>query len=150
MILHAGCVARRVGGVWLGVLVQGPSGAGKSDLTLRLLERGWRLVSDDRTLVWRSGAALWGRAPDPLGGLIEIRGLRVALEPALPWARLALSVQCAAPLERMPDPDFEERLGAVLPRVRVAPLEASAPARVERALQAALTQGLDPPSPGRI
>ncbi len=33
------------------VLITGPSGSGKSDLTLRLLDRGFSLVSDDQTLV---------------------------------------------------------------------------------------------------
>jgi two-component system chemotaxis response regulator CheB len=38
------------------VLITGPSGSGKSDLALRLLDRGFTLVSDDQTLVRRDGA----------------------------------------------------------------------------------------------
>ena len=33
------------------VLISGPSGSGKSDLALRLLDRGFTLVSDDQTIV---------------------------------------------------------------------------------------------------
>lgn len=150
MIVHAGCMARRIDGRWRAVLITGASGSGKSDLALRLLDRGWRLVADDRTLLWRSDGRLWGRAPDTLHDLLELRGLHVGVAPALPWAPVALEVACAPPLERMPDRDLRDRLGVSLPRVRIAPLEASSPSRVERALQAALTQGLDPPSPGRI
>ena len=35
------------------VLISGPSGSGKSDLALRLLDRGFTLVSDDQTIVRR-------------------------------------------------------------------------------------------------
>lgn len=150
MIVHAGCMALRMQGRWRGVLITGRSGVGKSDLALRLLERGWRLVADDRTLLWRSGERLCGRAPDALHGLMEIRGLHVGAAPALPFAFLALQAECAPPIERMPAPDDAELLGARLPRMRIAPLEASAPARLERALRAALTQGLDASAPGRI
>ena len=37
------------------VLITGPSGSGKSDLALRLLDRGFTLVSDDQTIVRRDG-----------------------------------------------------------------------------------------------
>ncbi len=40
------------------VLITGPSGSGKSDLTLRLLDRGFTLVSDDQTIVKRDGDRL--------------------------------------------------------------------------------------------
>ena len=71
MILHAGLVARRQDGYWRGVLIEGASGAGKSDLALRALDHGFRLVADDRVVVWASGGALYGRAPDSLAYLGE-------------------------------------------------------------------------------
>ena len=61
MILHAGLVARRQDGYWRGVLIEGASGAGKSDLALRALDHGFRLVADDRVVVWASGGALYGQ-----------------------------------------------------------------------------------------
>ena len=37
------------------ILITGPSGSGKSDLTLRLFDRGYGLISDDRTILKRDG-----------------------------------------------------------------------------------------------
>ena len=136
MILHAGLIAQRIGGAWRGILVMGEAGAGKSDLILRALGLGFRLAADDRTLVWRSGAALYGRAPDPIAGLIEIRGLGVTAEPALPLAEIAMVLRCQASgtVERLPDPESEEIAGLPVPLLRIHALDASAPAKLGRAL----------------
>ena len=40
------------------MLITGPSGSGKSDLALRLLDRGFVLVSDDQTIVKQDGDRL--------------------------------------------------------------------------------------------
>ena len=45
------------------VLITGPSGSGKSDLALRLLDRGFALVSDDQTIVKKTGDRLIASAP---------------------------------------------------------------------------------------
>ena len=45
------------------VLITGPSGSGKSDLALRLLDRGFTLVSDDQTIVKRDGDRLLASRP---------------------------------------------------------------------------------------
>ncbi|HEY3697058.1 HPr kinase/phosphorylase [Phenylobacterium sp.] len=133
MIVHAGLIALRMGGAWRGVLIEGPSGAGKTDLALRCLADGFRMVADDRTLIWLSGGRVFGRAPDALAGRVEVRGLDVVEEPAAPFAEVALVARCE-PAERIPEPQFEERLGMALPLLRVAPLEASAPQKLRRAL----------------
>lgn len=135
MIRHAGLIARRVGGRWLGVLIEGPSGAGKSDLALRALDHGFRLVADDRVLVWTSEGQLYGRAPDTLRGLIEVRGVGVlALEPvALCTIGLVARLE---PPERIPDPATVAILGIDIPLLAVKPFEGSAPAKLSRAMQA--------------
>ena len=133
MIRHAGLIAQRLGGHWRGVLIEGPSGAGKSDLALRALDQGFRLVADDRVALWASGGRLFGRAPDTLAGLMELRGLGVMGAAALPFSEVALVARCGAP-ERMPDSETIEVLGIVLPVVTLAPLEPSAPAKLSRAL----------------
>ncbi len=138
MIRHAGLVALRLGGGWIGALIEGPSGAGKSDLMLRALDVGFRLVADDRAIVWASGGRLYGRAPDPIAGLIEARGHGVLAEPALRFAEVRLLAVCAAkgePVERMPEPASETVAGIAIPRLRVQALEASAPAKLRRAMQ---------------
>ena len=136
MILHAGLIAWRMGGAWRGALVLGAAGAGKSDLMLRALDSGFRLVADDRTLVWRSDGRLFGRAPNRLNGLIELRGVGVVQEPAVPLAEIGLAVRCEAGggLDRMPDPAFEEIAGTQIQVLRVHALDASAPAKLGRAL----------------
>jgi serine kinase of HPr protein (carbohydrate metabolism regulator) len=136
MIRHAGLLALRRGGDWRGVLIEGPAGSGKSDLALRALDAGWSLVADDRTLLWTCGARLYGRAPDPLAGLIEARGLGVLATPARTFARVCLVVSCtpAEAVERLPEETATTLLGVCLPLVRLAALEASAPAKLSRAM----------------
>jgi hypothetical protein len=133
LIRHAGLIAARVGGRWRGVLIEGPAGAGKSDLALRALTQGFALVADDRVSLWLSGGRLFGRAPDVLGGLLEVRGLQVIPAPALPLAEVALVARCGA-AERIPAPQFAEVLGIPTPLIEIDPHEASAPAKLRRAL----------------
>src|ERR671921_1688971 len=59
------------------VLIMGPSGSGKSDLALRLLDRGFTLVSDDQTIVRREGERLIASAPPTIAGKLEIRGIGI-------------------------------------------------------------------------
>lgn len=135
MIAHAGLIARRAGGPWRGVLIEGPSGAGKSDLALRCLEAGFRLVADDRVVLWASGGRLFGRAPETLCGLIEVRGLDVMRVEALPLCEVVLVAQLGKP-DRMPEPREVERLGVRLPAVEIDPFETAAPVKLGRALAA--------------
>jgi serine kinase of HPr protein (carbohydrate metabolism regulator) len=135
MILHAGLIARYSAGGWRGVLIEGPSGAGKSDLALRCLERGFRLAADDRVLIWRSGGRLFGRAPENLAGLMEVRNLGVMPTPALPFAPITLALRVGQ-AERLPDRETVRHLEVELPVITLAALENSAPAKLVRALDA--------------
>jgi serine kinase of HPr protein (carbohydrate metabolism regulator) len=137
VVLHGGLVALRLAGRWRGALILGPSGAGKSDLALRALDAGFRLVADDRVTVWTSGGALYGRAPAALHGLIEARGHGVTPEPPLAFAEIVLAVRCALAgqaIERLPEPEAETIAGTSVPLARLDPREASAPAKLRRAL----------------
>jgi serine kinase of HPr protein (carbohydrate metabolism regulator) len=141
-ILHATTIACRCAGAWRGVMIQGPSGAGKSDLALRAMAAGWRLVADDRTLVWMSGGRLFGRAPTTLHGLVEARGLGVLPVSVRQMAQLDMVVACAPDLgavERMPQEETVNVLGTTLPCVRLFALEASALAKLTLAFQGFLT-----------
>jgi serine kinase of HPr protein (carbohydrate metabolism regulator) len=158
LIRHAGLVALRLDGRWTGALIEGPTGVGKSDLAMRALESGFRLVSDDRTLVWASGGELYGRAPPALLGLIEVRGHGVIPESPLAFARVALRALCVPdelPIDRLPDPAAELIAGIRLPSLVLRPREPSAPAKLRRAIEylgAAAQQAYLPTSlggPGR-
>ncbi|MBX3497951.1 MAG: HPr kinase/phosphatase C-terminal domain-containing protein [Alphaproteobacteria bacterium] len=135
--MHATCVALPEGGV----LLRGGSGAGKSDLALRLIDGGARLVADDRTELTREGDRLIARAPSSIAGLIEARGvgiLRLPPQRLAPQATVALIVDLVDParIERLPEAATEDLLGIALPRVALAPFEASAPAKIRLALLA--------------
>ena len=121
--LHAGCAARR----GVGVLLLGRPGIGKSDLLLRLIDRGFDLVADDRVLV-EAGQA---RPPPALAGLIEIRGLGLLRMAHMAPVRIGLAVLLDEPATRLPRP---ERHPVGVPLLRMAPFAASAPCRIEIAL----------------
>lgn len=138
MIRHAGLIALRRDGLWRGALIEGPSGVGKSDLALRAVESGFALVADDRTVVFASGGQLYGKAPDSLSGLIEIRGLGVVPTPVIAFARIALLVRCvdaSGAVERLPQPRFETLCGVSVPVFDLWPLEPAAPAKIRRMLE---------------
>ena len=137
MILHAGLIAVWSAGRWRGVLIEGPSGAGKSDLALRAQDNGFRLVADDRTLIWTSSGQLFGRAPEALAGLIEVRGLGVLPQTALRLCRIDLVIRCAASAEavdRLPEPAWTQRSGISVPVLQLWPFEPAAPAKLRRAI----------------
>jgi len=139
VLVHATAVA--IGG--RAVLLRGPSGSGKSDLALRLIDAGARLVSDDQTRIWRNGNVLMTRAPKPIAGLIEVRGVGIVRLEPLPMARLALIADLVAVqhVERLPEPSSETIFGLTIPRVAIAPFEASAPIKLRLALDAATGEG---------
>jgi serine kinase of HPr protein (carbohydrate metabolism regulator) len=129
--IHATSVA--IGG--RAVLIQGASGAGKSDLALRLIDRGATLVSDDYTLLVRSGTQLLATAPATIAGRMEVRGLGIVALPSLADVPVGLVVQLDTDVERMPERAVRSIDGV---EVRVAAFdgrEASAPIKVELALR---------------
>jgi serine kinase of HPr protein (carbohydrate metabolism regulator) len=138
LIRHAGLVALRLAGRWRGALIEGDSGAGKSDLALRCLAEGFRLVADDRVVIWASGDGVYGRAPDSLAGRIEVRGLGVLPISALDMAEIVLQVRCVANpahVERLPEPRSIPLLGKAIAAFQLSPLEASAPMKLRLALE---------------
>lgn len=133
MIRHAGLVALRRRGRWEGVLIEGPSGAGKSSLALRAIAEGFRLVADDRVILWASGGAVYGRAPAPLAGLIEARGVDVVPEAAVALARVVLLVEHGQG-ERIAEPATVELCGLAVPRLVLCLSDPAGPAKLRRAM----------------
>lgn len=108
-----------------GVLITGPSGSGKSALALELLNRFVQrrvfaqLVSDDQVLVSVHSGRLVCRAPEPIAGLIEVRGLGPTSVPHVPAAVVDILVRLvpADAVPRLPDGTSEIIAGCDLPRL---------------------------------
>jgi hypothetical protein len=128
--IHASCVA--IGG--RAVLLAGPSGAGKSDLALRLIDRGAVLVADDYTELEPQGGRLIASSPPNIAGRMEVRGVGILDVEAVGSAPVCLFADLGRVPERMPKPATVTIDGIDLPMVALAPLEPSAPIKLERAL----------------
>jgi serine kinase of HPr protein (carbohydrate metabolism regulator) len=117
------------------VLITGISGAGKSDLALRLIDRGFTLVSDDQTIVHRDAQRLLASAPEQIAGKIEIRGIGIVEMETVSDVPVALMVELTSEIQRLPD-DSRERpvLGVPIPLVSIDATSASAACKVALAL----------------
>jgi serine kinase of HPr protein (carbohydrate metabolism regulator) len=130
--LHASCVAIE----GRAVLIEGLSGSGKSDLALRLIDRGAVLVSDDYTIVRRVAGKLTASAPPNITGLIEARGVGLVSMPFESDVAVALIVTLSGAIERLPDDTSVRTIaGIAVPAGLIAPLEASAPIKIELMLK---------------
>ena len=118
------------------VVISGPSGSGKSDLALRLIDRGFVLVSDDQTIVKKDGDRLIATAPPTIAGKLEVRGIGIVDMERTESAPIALAVELTGEIQRLPD-DSRERLilGVKLPLISINAAEASAPAKIALALK---------------
>jgi HPr kinase/phosphorylase len=101
-----------------GVFIRGPSGSGKSSLALALIERGARLVADDRVHLAACDGRLVASAPDIISGLLELRGRGLV---DVPFerncvVRLVVDIVSEEALERMPD---DHQLTAVILGIEV-------------------------------
>jgi hypothetical protein len=131
--IHATCVA--IGG--RGILLLGPSGAGKSDLALRLIDRGAKLVSDDRVVTIVAGTQLRASPPPAIAGKLEVRGIGIVECPYISDVPLALCLALDQAPDRMPPDVLPIRTidGIALPLLALAPFEPSAPRKAEQALE---------------
>lgn len=141
VLIHATAVALPVDGDWAGVLLRGRSGSGKSDLALRLIDEGALLIADDQTELCLADGVLTLRAPARIAGQLEVRGLGLIAVPVVEQAPLTLVAELvpAAEIDRLPPPQTVTLAGVSVAMVRLAPFEASAPAKLRLATRAAVT-----------
>ena len=130
--VHATCVA--IGAH--GVLLLGKSGAGKSDIALQLIDRGARLVADDRSILSARKGTLQARAPATIAGLLEIRSVGIVKFPRRARVKIALVVRLGREGARLPLPQFHRMLGVAVPQIALDGRLASTPARIRAALAA--------------
>lgn len=118
------------------VLITGPSGSGKSDLALRLIDRGFKLVSDDQTIIRRVGDRLVASAPQTIAGKLEIRGIGIVEMETAHDVPVAMVIELTSDFARLPD-DGRERtmLGISLPLITIDARTASAAVKVALGLE---------------
>lgn len=130
--VHASAVS--IGGH--AVLISGRPGSGKSDLALRLIDRGAVLVSDDYTIVTRSGKKLLASPPETIRGRIEVRGIGLVELPHETAVPVALVIDIDEPVPRMPEPDRTRLIANIeVPLFALAAYDASAPIKVEQIIK---------------
>ncbi len=122
-----------------GLLIFGESGTGKSDLSLRLIDEGGILISDDYTMLslkhatepletpslWTDIPKIWASCPDTLAGFLEIRGLGIIKTPYIQTHPLDCVIKLQADYPRMPDVDFFDYKNVRLRKFFVNPFELS-------------------------
>ncbi|MEP2750791.1 MAG: HPr kinase/phosphatase C-terminal domain-containing protein [Parasphingorhabdus sp.] len=129
---HASCVAIQ----GAGIMLSGPSGAGKSDLALRLIDRGATLIGDDYIELHSDGNQIVLNAPAKIAGKIEVRSLGIFDCKHISNVPLKLQVLLKSKTERFPlDSQIETIMTMAIPTITINPAEASAPIKVEMALQ---------------
>ncbi len=134
---HASSVA--INGI--GVMIAGPSGSGKSDLALRLIDRGAKLISDDYVDLSLSDNEILLTAPEKISGKIEIRSLGIFDCDHVSNIPLQLQVALTPNPERFPlDSQTETIMSVPIATITLNPAEASAPIKVEMALNRLLQQ----------
>lgn len=115
-----------------GVLILGDSGSGKSDLALRLLTLfSAKLVSDDRTDIFKDLDVIKAKAPNVLKGLLEVRGVGVIKQEYLKESTIDLVIKLTnEKIERMPLPQKCKIEDIDVPMYYINPFESSAPSKI--------------------
>ncbi|MEO7815362.1 MAG: HPr kinase/phosphatase C-terminal domain-containing protein, partial [Sphingomicrobium sp.] len=116
------------------VVIAGRSGSGKSDLALRLIDRGFVLVSDDQTLISKANGKLIASAPTTIRGKIEVRGIGILEVDQADSAAVSLWIELGNEIKRLPDEEKHLILGIEVPKFSLDAMTASAPIKVELAL----------------
>ncbi|MEM6603641.1 MAG: HPr kinase/phosphatase C-terminal domain-containing protein [Pseudomonadota bacterium] len=110
----------------VGFLLRGPSGSGKSDLTLRVLDEGGALVSDDRTDIFADNDnKIYGQPPEALKGKLEIRGIGIITHPYTPSCFIDVICDLCNSYARMPEDNSIIFHSEAIKYYRINPFESS-------------------------
>ncbi|WP_419907122.1 HPr kinase/phosphorylase [Hoeflea sp.] len=114
-----------------GILIVGPAGSGKSRLAEEFIQsasvrgRFAALVADDQVFLETRGDRVIAVAPEPIRGLMEMRGTGIVQTRSLERAvmHIAVSAEYTGKAERLPDPATRRELvpGVFLPLVFLQP-----------------------------
>jgi len=135
------------------VLLRGPPGSGKSDLSLRLMDGGAELISDDYVDLHEKNGVLIAEGPKTILGMMEVRGLGLVTMPYIDHGIvfLACDLMPAERIERMPDKaEYLQVEGLEVPLMQLDAMAASAPARIKLALKRMDVLWPDPQIPGSV
>lgn len=104
-----------------GILFRGKSGSGKSELALKFIEnKNAVLVADDIVFLENRKNKLFGKVPENIAGLLEIRNVGISNYKYIPEAEISLLVnlvQTKQNLERFPKNKYENILGVEIPAI---------------------------------
>lgn len=131
-----------------GALLIGASGTGKSDLALRLISINFtkefcnqqpQLIADDQVELLVSDGKLYGQAPKPLQGLLEVHNLGIVKVPYGAKSEINLCVQLTPGQnpERLPPspPPTKKIEGVSLPLIKLDPHQQTSPQKLLIALK---------------
>lgn len=143
MVIHeiyATCAALDEGACFLFL---GESGSGKTDMALRLMDVGWKLISDDRVALIAENNKLFAMPTVRSQGLIEMRGVgvyRLPEDKCLAKSKVIAAIQCEDVLpQRLQDPLEAVWCGVPVPFWRMRVKDPSSTAKL-RLLAASLTE----------
>ena len=118
---------------WLGAEVYLADASG-SILQVFQEQLGASGLADDRTILNRQGDQVVAQPPEPLRGILEVRGIGLIRVPTLESIRLRLAVDLDMPPDRLPTPMFSTLSGVDIPLIRLSAFESSAPAKIRLAV----------------
>lgn len=113
-----------------GLLIRGQSGSGKSDLSLRLLDIGGTLISDDYTFLTletdNDTPCLYASCPNnDLQGFIEVRGVGIVKQPFIHKHKIDFIIDLSPIYPRMPNPTYCHDYGIPIQIFTLNPFELS-------------------------
>lgn len=112
-----------------GVLLIGKSGSGKSDLALRMIvEKGAKLVADDRVILTTENGELYGEAPENISGKLEVRGIGISDFEFIKKSKINLCIELCSSrdeVERMPVDENITFLGISITKIKIYPFDCS-------------------------